>query len=130
MEYGLIFVGAVATCFLLQKVESTSFSRDEEFIKTVEVIILMVLGTALCISEYNQHKYETASVKKADNIEVLNKKTVGIDYETIVKYRGKKYKSVDDDLYKNVKIGERLKGHVVEGTKKLHDVDGYEVTEK
>lgn len=130
MEYGLIFVGAVATYFLLQKVESTSFSRDEEFIKTVEVIILMVLGTALCISEYNQHKYETARVKKADNIEVLNKKTVGIDYETIVKYRGKKYKSVDDDLYKNVKIGERLKGHVVEGTNKLHDVDGYEVTEK
>ena len=130
MEYGLIFVGAVATCFLLQKVETPSFSRDEEFIKTVGVIILMVLGTALCITEYNQHKYETASVKKADNIEVLNKKTVGIDYETIVKYRGKKYKSVDDDLYKNVKIGERLKGHVVEGTNKLHDVDGYEVTEK
>jgi|GEM_PF-2629684 len=130
MEYGLIFVGAVATCFLLQKVESTSLSRDEEFIKTVGVIILMVLGTALCISEYNQHKYETASVKKADNIEVVNKKTVGIDCETIVKYKGKKYKSVDDDLYKNVKIGERLKGHVVKGKNELHDVDGYAVTEK
>lgn len=74
-------------------------SRDEEFIKTVGVIILMGLVTTLCIAEYNQHKYETASVKKADNIEVINKKTVGIDCETIVRYKGKKYKSVDDDLY-------------------------------
>ena len=79
---------------------------------------------------YGEYKYETASVAKVNNVEIIDKKTTDNGYETIVKYRGKKYKSVDDDLYKNVKIGERLKGHVVEGTKKLHDVDGYEVTEK
>lgn len=30
----------------------------------------------------------------------------------------------------SVEKGEKLKGHVVEGTNKLHDVDGYAVTEK
>lgn len=66
-------------------------------------------------------------MEKVNNVEVVDKKTVGIDYETIVNYRGKKYKSVDDDLYKNVKIGDKIKGHVVEGTNELHDVDGYSV---
>lgn len=28
---------------------------------------------------------------------------------------------------KNVKIGEKVKGHVVKGTNELHDVDGYPV---
>ena len=67
-------------------------------------VIGVVLVIALCVGGYDEHKYET-----------------------IVKYRDKKYKSIDKDLYKNVKIGEKMKGHVVEGTNKLHDVDGYAV---
>lgn len=97
----------------------------------IGIVIATAIVIALSIGGYTQYKYNTASVAKADNIEVVDKKVTIIGWKkTIVKYRGKKYNSLDDDLYKNVKIGERLKGHVVEGTKKLHDVDGYEVTEK
>ena len=93
-------------------------------------VIGVVLVTALCVGGYDEYKYETASVAKVNNVEIIDKKTTDNGYETIVKYRGKKYEAVDDDLYKNVKIGEKVKGHVVEGTNKLHDVDGYEVTGK
>ena len=113
--------------FAFINLASASSPSNGELIKMIGFVIGVVLVTALCVGGYDEHKYETASVEKVNNIEVVNKKTVGIDYETIVKYRGKKYKAVDDDLYKNVKIGERLKGHVVKGTNELHDVDGYAV---
>ena len=88
--------------------------------------IVIATAIALSIGGYTQYKYDTASVEKADNIEIVDKKVTIIGWKkTIVKYRGKKYNSLDDDLYKNVKIGERLKGHVVKGTNELHDVDGY-----
>lgn len=95
----------------------------------IGIVIATVTVIALSIGGYTQYKYDTASVEKADNIEVVDKKvTMIIGWKkTIVKYRGKKYNSFDDDLYKNVKIGERLKGHVVKGTNELHDVDGYAV---
>ena len=131
MEYQLILGISMVICFFgFINVASAFSPSNGELIKMIGFAIGVVLVTALCVGGYDEHKYETASVEKVNNIEVVNKKNVGIDYETIVKYRGKKYKSVDDDLYKNVKIGERLKGHVVEGTNKLHDVDGYEVTGK
>lgn len=113
--------------FAFINLASASSPSNGELIKMIGFVIGVVLVTALCVGGYDEHKYETASVEKVNNIEVVNKKTVGIDYETIVKYKGKKYKSVDDDLYKNVKIGEKLKGHVVKGTNELHDVDGYAV---
>lgn len=131
MEYDLILGISMVICFFaFINMASASSPSNGELIKMIGFAIGVVLVTALCVGGYDEHKYETASVEKVNNIEVVNKKTVGIDYETIVKYRGKKYKLVDDDLYKNVKIGEKLKGHVVEGTNKLHDVDGYAVTEK
>lgn len=92
----------------------------------IGIVIATAIVIALSIGGYTQYKYDTASVEKADNIEVVDKKVTIIGWKkTIVKYRGKKYNSLDDDLYKNVKIGERLKGHVVKGTNELHDVDGY-----
>lgn len=92
----------------------------------IRIVIATATAIALSIGGYTQYKYDTASVEKADNIEVVDKKVTIIGWKkTIVKYRGKKYNSLDDDLYKNVKIGERLKGHVVKGTNELHDVDGY-----
>lgn len=94
----------------------------------IGIVIATAIVTALFVGGYTQYKYGTASVAKADNIEVVDKKVTIIGWKkTIVKYRGKKYNSLDDDLYKNVKIGERLKGHVVKGTNELHDVDGYPV---
>lgn len=94
----------------------------------IGIVIATATVTALFVGGYTQYKYDTASVEKADNIEVVDKKVTIIGWKkTIVKYRGKKYNSLDDDLYKNVKIGEKVKGHVVEGTNKLHDVDGYSV---
>ena len=113
--------------FAFINVASASSPSNGELIKMLGFICTIVMVVALGEIAYDEHKYETASVEKVNNIEVVNKKTVGIDYETIVKYRGKKYKAVDDDLYKNVKIGEKVKGHVVKGTNKLHDVDGYAV---
>lgn len=92
----------------------------------IGIVIATATVIALSIGGYTQYKYDIASVEKADNIEVVDKKVTIIGWKkTIVKYRGKKYNSLDDDLYKNVKIGERLKGHVVKGTNELHDVDGY-----
>lgn len=94
----------------------------------IGIVIATATVTALFVGGYTQYKYDTASVEKADNIEVVDKKVTIIGWKkTIVKYRGKKYNSLDDDLYKNVKIGEKLKGHVVKGTNELHDVDGYAV---
>lgn len=94
----------------------------------IGIVIATAIVTALFVGGYTQYKYDTASVEKADNIEVVDKKVTIIGWKkTIVKYRGKKYNSLDDDLYKNVKIGEKLKGHVVKGTNELHDVDGYAV---
>lgn len=94
----------------------------------IGIVIATAIVTALCVGGYTQYKYNTASVEKADNIEVVDKKVTIIGWKkTIVKYRGKKYNSLDDDLYKNVKIGEKVKGHVVKGTNELHDVDGYPV---
>lgn len=94
----------------------------------IGIVIATAIVIALSIGGYTQYKYNTASVAKADNIEVVDKKVTIIGWKkTIVKYRGKKYNSLDDDLYKNVKIGEKLKGHVVKGTNELHDVDGYAV---
>lgn len=131
MEYELILGISMVICFFaFINLASASSPSNGELIKMIGFVIGVVLVTALCVGGYDEYKYETASVEKVNNIEVVNKKTVGIDYETIVNYRGKKYKSVDDDLYKSVKIGEKVKGHVVEGTNKLHDVDGYEVTGK
>ena len=128
MEYELILGISMVICFFaFINVASASSPSNGELIKMIGFVIGIVMVIALCVGGYNEHKYETASVEKVNNVEVVDKKTVGIDYETIVNYRGKKYKSVDDDLYKNVKIGERLKGHVVKGTNKLHDVDGYAV---
>lgn len=92
----------------------------------IGIVIMTSTVIALSIGGYNRYKSVTASVEKADNIEVVDKKVTIIGWKkTIVKYRGKKYNSLDNDLYKNVKIGERLKGHVVKGTNELHDVDGY-----
>ena len=94
----------------------------------IGIVIATAIVIALSIGGYTQYKYNTASVAKADNIEVVDKKVTIIGWKkTIVKYRGKKYNSLDDDLYKNVKIGEKVKGHVVKGTNELHDVDGYPV---
>lgn len=94
----------------------------------IGIVIATAIVIALSIGGYTQYKYNTASVAKADNIEVVDKKVTIIGWKkTIVKYRGKKYNSLDDDLYKNVKIGEKVKGHVVKGTNELHDVDGYAV---
>ena len=94
----------------------------------IGIVIATAIVTALFVGGYTQYKSDTASVEKADNIEIVDKKVTIIGWKkTIVKYRGKKYNSLDNDLYKNVKIGERLKGHVVKGTNELHDVDGYAV---
>lgn len=94
----------------------------------IGIVIATVMVIVLSIGGYTQYKYDTASIEKADNIEIVDKKVTIIGWKkTIVKYRGKKYNSLDDDLYKNVKIGEKVKGHVVKGTNELHDVDGYAV---
>ena len=128
MEYDLILGISMVICFFaFINLASASSPSNGELIKMIGFVIGVVLVIALCVGGYDEHKYETASVEKVNNVEVVDKKTVGIDYETIVNYRGKKYKSVDDDLYENVKIGEKLKGHVVKGTNELHDVDGYAV---
>lgn len=131
MEYELILGISMVICFFACiNVVSASSPSNGELIKMIGFVIGIVMVTALCVGGYNEHKYETASVEKVNNVEIIDKKTTDNGYETIVKYRGKKYKADDDDLYKNVKIGEKVKGHVVEGTNKLHDVDGYEVTGK
>lgn len=128
MVYDLILGISMVICFFaFINMASASSPSNEELIKELGLVIGIVMVVALCIGGHTQYKYETASVEKVNNIEVVDKKTADINYETIVKYRGKKYKSIDKDLYKNVKIGEKLKGHVVEGTNKLHDVDGYAV---
>lgn len=108
---------------IIMAIESSS-----RYGKIIGIVIATAIVTALCVGGYTQYKCNTASVEKADNIEVVDKKVTIIGWKkTIVKYRGKKYNSLDDDLYKNVKIGEKVKGHVVEGTNELHDVDGYSV---
>lgn len=131
MEYELILGISMVICFFACINVASAFSPSNgELIKMLGFICTIVMVVALGEIAYGEYKYETASVEKVNNVEIINKKTTDNGYETIVKYRGKKYEAVDDDLYKNVKIGERLKGHVVEGTNKLHDVDGYAVTEK
>lgn len=128
MEYELILGISMVICFFAFINIASSFSPSNgELIKMLGFICTIVMVVTLGKIAYGEYKYETASVEKVNNVEVVDKKTVGIDYETIVNYRGKKYKSVDDDLYENVKIGEKLKGHVVKGTNELHDVDGYAV---
>ena len=118
-------------CFFAFINLASAFSPSNgELIKMIGFVMGIVMLVTLGEIVYDEYKYETASVEKVNNVEIIDKKTTDNGYETIVKYRGKKYKADDDDLYKNVKIGERLKGHVVEGTNKLHDVDGYAVTEK
>lgn len=94
----------------------------------IGIVIMTSAVITLSIGGYNRYKSVIASVEKADNIEVVDKKVTIIGWKkTIVKYKGKKYNSLDNDLYKNVKIGEKVKGHVVKGTNELHDVDGYPV---
>lgn len=133
MEYELILIFGISMviCFVAFIKMTSAFSPSNgEFIKMIGFVFMIVMVVAVGASVYDEYKYETASVEKVNNVEIIDKKTTDNGYETIVKYRGKKYEAVDDDLYKNVKIGEKIKGHVVEGTNKLHDVDGYEVTEK
>ena len=124
----LILGISMVICFFAFINIASSFSPSNgELIKMLGFICTIVMVVVLGEIAYDKYKYETASVEKVNNVEIIDKKTTDNGYETIVNYRGKKYKSVDDDLYKNVKIGERLKGHVVKGTNKLHDVDGYAV---
>lgn len=131
MEYELILGISMVICFFaFINVTSASSPSNGELIKMLGFICTIVMVVALGEIAYDEYKYETASVEKVNNVEIIDKKTTDNGYETIVKYRGKKYKVDDDDLYKNVKIGEKVKGHVVEGTNKLHDVDGYAVTGK
>lgn len=131
MEYELLLGISMVICFFAFINLASAFSPSNgELIKMIGFVMGIVMLVTLGEIVYDEYKYETASVEKVNNVEIIDKKTTDNGYETIVKYRGKKYKADDDDLYKNVKIGERLKGHVVEGTNKLHDVDGYAVTEK
>lgn len=114
--------------FMVINASVTSPFGNRKLKLAIGIVIATATVTALFVGGYTQYKYDTASVEKADNIEVVDKKVTIIGWKkTIVKYRGKKYNSLDDDLYKNVKIGEKLKGHVVKGTNELHDVDGYAV---
>ena len=116
------------TIFMAISASVTSPFGNRKLKLAIGIVIATATVIALSIGGYTQYKYDTASVEKADNIEVVDKKVTIIGWKkTIVKYRGKKYNSLDDDLYKSVKIGEKVKGHVVEGTNKLHDVDGYAV---
>lgn len=131
MEYELILGISMVICFFaFINVASASSPSNGELIKMIGFVFTIVMVVALGEIAYDKYKYETASVEKVNNVEIIDKKTTDNGYETIVKYRGKKYKADDDDLYKNVKIGEKMKGHVVEGTNKLYDVDGYAVTGK
>lgn len=131
MEYELILGISMVICFFaFINIASSFLPSNGELIKMLGFICTIVMVVALGEIAYGEYKYETASVEKVNNVEIIDKKTTDNGYETIVKYRGKKYEAVDDDLYKNVKIGEKVKGHVVEGTNKLHDVNGYAVTEK
>lgn len=128
MEYELILGISMVICFFAFINIASSFSPSNgELIKMLGFICTIVMVVTLGEIAYGEYKYETASVAKVNNVEIIDKKTTDNGYETIVKYRGKKYKADDDDLYKSVKIGEKVKGHVVEGTNKLHDVDGYAV---
>ena len=134
MEYELILIFGISMviCFvafikMASKMASAFSPSNGEFIKMIGFVFTIVMVVTVGASVYDEYKYETASVEKVNNVEIIDKKTTDNGYETIVKYRGKKYKSIDKDLYKNVKIGEKMKGHVVEGTNKLHDVDGYAV---
>lgn len=114
--------------FMVINASVTSPFGNRKLKLAIGIVIATATVTALFVGGYTQYKYDTTSVEKADNIEVVDKKVTIIGWKkTIVKYRGKKYNSLDDDLYKNVKIGEKLKGHVVKGTNELHDVDGYAV---
>lgn len=131
MEYELILIFGIpmVICFVtFINLASASSPSNGELIKMIGFVFTIVIVVALGEIVYDEYKYENASVEKVNNVEIIDKKTTDNGYETIVKYRGKKYKADDDDLYKSVKIGEKVKGHVVEGTYKLHDVDGYEVT--
>ena len=131
MEYELISGISMVICFFgFINVASAFSPSNGELIKMIGFVMGIVMVVTLGEIAYGEYKYETASVEKVNNVEIIDKKTTDNGYETIVKYRGKKYKAVDDDLYKNVKIGEKVKGHVVEGTNKLHDVNGYAVTGK
>ena len=127
MEELILGISMVICFFVFINIASSFSPSNGELIKMLGLICTIVMVVVLGEIAYDKYKYETASVEKVNNVEIIDKKTTDNGYETIVNYRGKKYKSVDDDLYKNVKIGERLKGHVVKGTNKLHDVDGYAV---
>lgn len=127
MEELILGISMVICFFAFINIASSFSPSNGELIKMLGFICTIVMVVVLGEIAYDKYKYETASVEKVNNVEIIDKKTTDNGYETIVNYRGKKYKSVDDDLYKNVKIGERLKGHVVKGTNKLHDVDGYAV---
>lgn len=129
MEYELLLGISMVICFFAFINVASAFSPSNgELIKMIGFVMGIVMLVTLGEIVYDEYKYETASVEKVNNVEIIDKKTTDNGYETIVKYRGKKYKADDDDLYKNVKIGEKIKGHVVEGTNKLHDIDGYAVT--
>lgn len=131
MEYEIILGLTLAICFLgFINMISAFLPRNGELIKMIGFVIGIVLIIDICARGYDVYKYKTASVEKVNNIKVVDKKPTAIGYETIVKYSGKRYETNDGDLYKNVKIGERLKGHVVKGTNELHDVDGYQVTKR
>ena len=117
----------IAFLMLISALVTSSFG-NRKLKLAIGIVIATAIVTALFVGGYTQYKYDTASVEKADNIEIIDKKVTIIGWKkTIVKYRGKKYNSLDDDLYKTVKIGEKVKGHVVKGTNELHDVDGYPV---
>lgn len=87
--------------FMVIRASVTSPFGNRKLKLAIGIVIATAIVTALFVGGYTQYKYDTASVEKADNIEVVDKKV------TI--------------------IGEKVKGHVVKGTNELHDVDGYPV---
>lgn len=50
--------------------------------KIIGIVIATAIVTALCVGGYTQYKYNTASVAKADNIEVVDKKVTSLKERT------------------------------------------------
>ena len=65
-----VFVLVALFLLIIMAIESSS-----RYGKIIGIVIATAIVTALCVGGYTQYKYNTASVAKADNIEVVDKKS-------------------------------------------------------
>lgn len=78
MEYELILGISMVICFFAFINIASSFSPSNgELIKMLGFICTIVMVVTLGKIAYGEYKYETASVAKVNNVEIIDKKNYG-----------------------------------------------------